>query len=53
MARELELHQPLSGGNMVPLSFFVITVILVPFGVGPEPGILSRIAGGTVWVAAL
>ncbi|HCY47387.1 MAG TPA: heme exporter protein CcmB [Alphaproteobacteria bacterium] len=53
LARELQLHQPLSGGNMVPLSFFVITVILVPFVVGPEPGILTRIAGGTVWVAAL
>ncbi len=51
--RDLQLHQPLSGGNMVPLAFFVMAVILVPFGVGPEPSILSRIAGGSIWVAAL
>jgi heme exporter protein B len=37
----------------VVLGFFVLAVVLFPFGVGPEPELLRRIAGGTVWVAAL
>jgi len=35
------------------VGFFVLTVILFPFGVGPEPEILSRIAAGILWVTAL
>ena len=33
--------------------FFVLVVVLFPFGVGPEPNILARIAAGVIWVAAL
>jgi heme exporter protein B len=36
-----------------PLLFFVIVVSLFPLGVGPESTILSRIAPGIIWVAAL
>ncbi|MGB0381964.1 MAG: heme exporter protein CcmB [Alphaproteobacteria bacterium] len=53
LRREILLYQPLGGGNLVPLAFFVIVIMLIPFGIGPEPKILARIAGGTVWVAAL
>ena len=35
------------------LGFFVLAVILFPFGVGPEPELLRRIAAGVIWVAAL
>src|SRR5579864_64991 len=35
------------------VAFFVLTVILFPFGVGPEAALLSRIAAGIVWVTAL
>lgn len=35
------------------VAFFVIAVVLFPFGVGPEPNTLARIAAGTIWVAAL
>lgn len=35
------------------LGFFVLAVLLFPFGVGPEPQLLGRIAGGIIWVAAL
>jgi heme exporter protein B len=31
----------------------VLCVVLFPFGVGPEPNILARIAAGVIWVAAL
>ena len=37
----------------VLVMFFVITVSLFPFAVGPEPGILARIAAGVIWVTAL
>lgn len=33
--------------------FFVLCVVLFPFGVGPEPNILARIAPGVILVAAL
>jgi heme exporter protein B len=35
------------------VGFFVLTVILFPFGVGPEPELLARIAAGILWVTAL
>ncbi len=35
------------------VGFFVMTVILFPFGVGPEPELLQRIAAGIIWVTAL
>jgi len=36
-----------------PLLFFVIVVTLFPLGIGPDSTILSRIAPGIIWVAAL
>lgn len=36
-----------------PLWFFIIVITLFPLSIGPEPGLLSRIAPGIVWVAAL
>ena len=36
-----------------PLWFFLIVITLFPLGIGPEPKLLSRIAPGIIWVAAL
>jgi heme exporter protein B len=36
-----------------PLLFFIIVVSLFPLGVGPESTMLTRIAPGIIWVAAL
>jgi heme exporter protein B len=33
--------------------FFVLAVILFPFGVGPEQTVLARIGAGVIWVVAL
>jgi heme exporter protein B len=41
------------GGFGLSLAFFLIVVVLVPFGVGPEMGLLSKIAPGILWVGAL
>lgn len=36
-----------------PLLFFVLVVILFPFGVGPDAMLLKTMAPGIIWVAAL
>ena len=42
------------GGDIgLVLGFFVLAVILFPFGIGPEPELLRRVAAGIVWIAAL
>ncbi|EPX76260.1 ABC transporter involved in cytochrome c biogenesis, CcmB subunit [Salipiger mucosus DSM 16094] len=41
------------GGFGLGLAFFLIVTVLVPFGVGPEASLLSRIAPGVLWIGAL
>ena len=47
----LALRQGGDAANVI--AFFILTVILFPFGVGPEASVLARIAPGVVWVTAL
>jgi heme exporter protein B len=51
--RDLRLALRQGGDAGLVLAFFFLTVVLFPFGVGPEPAILRRIAAGIVWVAGL
>lgn len=51
--RDLRLAVRAGGGFGLALAFFLILCTLVPFGVGPEGGTLSRIAPGILWVGAL
>ena len=51
--RDLRLAIRAGGGFGLALAFFLIVVVLVPFGVGPEAEVLRRIAPGILWVAAL
>jgi heme exporter protein B len=53
LKRDLHLATRHSMDNMMVVMFFVIAVVMFPFGVGPEPNILARIAAGVIWVAAL
>lgn len=53
LRRDLALAIRAGGGFGLGLAFFLILVVLVPFGVGPEAQILSRIAPGILWVGAL
>jgi heme exporter protein B len=48
-----EARRGLSGPAWLPAAFFLLVATLVPFAVGPDPRLLSRIAAGTLWVAAL
>ena len=53
LLRDVRLAMRAGGGFGLSLAFFLIVVVLVPFGVGPEMGLLSKIAPGILWVGAL
>ncbi|WP_166416068.1 heme exporter protein CcmB [Cochlodiniinecator piscidefendens] len=51
--RDLRQATRAGGGFGLGVAFFLIVVVLVPFGVGPESEILATIAPGILWVGAL
>ncbi|MGH7126880.1 MAG: heme exporter protein CcmB [Stellaceae bacterium] len=53
VARDLRLALRQGSDAALVVAFFVLAVVLFPFGVGPEPRLLARIAAGVVWVTAL
>ncbi|MFN7194600.1 MAG: heme exporter protein CcmB [Rhodospirillales bacterium] len=53
LRRDLSLSLRNVGETLTVLAFFVIAATLFPFGIGPEPQILARVATGIVWVVAL
>lgn len=53
LTRDLKLAVRAGGGFGLALSFFLIVTVLVPFGVGPDAGILGPIAPGVLWIGAL
>lgn len=53
LTRDLALAVRAGGGFGLGLAFFLIVTVLVPFGVGPQSGVLSTIAPGILWVGAL
>jgi len=53
LQRDLKLAMRAGGGFGLGLAFFLTVTLLVPFGVGPEAALLSRIAPGILWLGAL
>lgn len=53
LRRDLRLAVRAGGGFGLGLAFFLIVTVLVPFGVGPQSELLSRIAPGILWLGAL
>jgi len=51
--RDMALAVRRGGEAALTLGFFIVTIALFPFGVGPDPELLGRIAAGIVWVTAL
>jgi len=42
------------GGNVgVALGFYLVVVVLLPLGLGPDLNLIARIAPGTLWIALL
>ncbi|MEL6236199.1 MAG: heme exporter protein CcmB [Pseudomonadota bacterium] len=53
MVRELSLAVRAGGGAGLGLGFFLIAILLMPLGIGPDMGLLARAAPGMLWIAAL
>lgn len=53
LSRDLALAVRAGGGFGLGLAFFLIVVVLVPFGVGPDEALHARIASGILWLGAL
>ena len=51
--RELQIAMRKQAEILNPLWFFLIVITLFPLVIGPDPALLSRIAPGVAWVAAL
>ena len=51
--RDIALSTRRGGDAALTLVFFVVAVAVFPFGVGPDPDLLARIAAGIIWVTAL
>lgn len=48
-----DVRRAFSGAAWLPIAFFLLVAILVPFAVGPDRRLLARIGPGILWIAAL
>ena len=48
-----EIRRSSTGLTWLPIAFFLLVVALMPFAIGPDAKLLSRIGGGALWIAAL
>ncbi len=51
--RDLRLALRQGSDSIMVVTFFVLTVVLFPFGLGPETNLLERTSAGILWVTAL
>ena len=48
-----DLRRALAGSAWLPIAFFLLVAVLMPFAVGPDAKLLARIGPGALWIAAL
>jgi heme exporter protein B len=48
-----DVRRGFTGAAWLPIAFFLLIATLMPFAVGPDARLLSRIGAGTLWIAAL
>ncbi|HEY0570922.1 MAG TPA: heme exporter protein CcmB [Enterovirga sp.] len=53
VARDLKLASRIGGSGALGLVFFLMVVTLVPFALGPDLNLLSRIGPAILWIAAV
>jgi heme exporter protein B len=53
LGRDLKLATRIGGSGMLGLVFFLMIVTLVPFALGPDLNLLSRIGPAILWIAAV
>jgi len=51
--RDLRLALRQGSDSVMVVTFFVLTVVLFPFGIGPEAAVLERVSAGILFVVAL
>ncbi|TIV62546.1 MAG: heme exporter protein CcmB [Mesorhizobium sp.] len=51
--RDIRLSIRAGGGALVGVIFFLAVIVTIPFGVGPDLNLLSRIGPAILWIAAL
>jgi heme exporter protein B len=53
LVRDLRLAVRVGGGALIGVLFFLIVVTLVPFAIGPDLALLSRMGPAILWLGAL
>jgi heme exporter protein B len=53
LIRDMRLSVRVGGGALIGVLFFLIVVTLVPFAIGPDLALLSRIGPAILWLGAL
>ncbi len=53
LLRDLRLSIRAGGGALIGVLFFMAVVAVIPFGVGPDLNLLSRIGPPILWIGAL
>jgi len=53
IARDMRLAVRVGGGALMGALFFLIVVVMVPFAIGPNLGLLARIGPAILWLGAL
>jgi heme exporter protein B len=48
-----DIRRGFTGAAWLPMAFFMLVATLIPFAVGPEAKLLSRMGPGVLWIAAL
>lgn len=51
--RDLRLAFRIGGGGLMAAAFFIMAVSMIPIGAGGSLDVLTRVAGGVLWVSAL
>jgi heme exporter protein B len=51
--RDIKLSVRAGGGALIGVLFFMTVVAVIPFGVGPDLNLLSRIGPAILWIGAL
>ena len=51
--RDIRLSIRAGGGALIGVIFFLAVIVTIPFGVGPDLNLLSRIGPAILWIAAL
>jgi len=48
-----DMRRGFTGAAWLPIAFFLLVATLIPFAIGPDAQLLSRVGAGALWVAAL